>query len=285
MDIDSKDIKVPIKTIIEESMKKNSVAYEEDVIILLRRYFIACLNLGFLQVDNLKTIVDKFTSKISNINNNYSYINKLDYYFISSSSLYICGKLLEWSEEKYVMNFYKAVTEVIFDSNDEHIGFNCALCEMAAEKVFNMDVNNSRIIMSKTTEEIIGYEKIQIRAGYENYNLIISLLKQLLISKDCNENKLIYDMFHNCYNEVLKNFIDDETTLLLINVLDKLCIMYISRLVLLKTNVNEKYLLDKYQLLVNKLFNNISHEYFAFCALITSDELRRICMAVFEKEC
>ena len=285
MDYESKDIKVPIKAIIEESIKNNGVTYEEEFIILLRRYFIACLNLGFLQVNDLETMVNKFTSKISNIIDNYNYINKLDYYSIDCSSLYICGKLFEWSEEKYITNFYKAITEVIFESNDKHIGFSCAFCEMTAEKIYTMDINSSRIIMPKTIEETIGDYKIQIRAGYENYNLIISLLKQLLISKDYNENKIIYEMFHNGYDDALIGFIDDEITLLLINALDRLCLMYISRLILHKTDINEKYLLVKYQLLVNKLFNNISQEYFAFCALITSDELRKLCMSVFEKEC
>ena len=44
------------------------------------------------------------------------------------------------------------------------------------EKIYNMDTNGSRIIMPQTSTENIGDKKIEIRSGYSNYNLIISLL-------------------------------------------------------------------------------------------------------------
>ena len=184
----------------------------------------------------------------------------------------------------YEINFYKAVTETVFNANDNHIGISNALCNMAAEKIYNMDTNGSRIVMPRTDEEIIGSDKIQVRAGYNNYNLIISLLKQLFICKSINENKVLHDMYFKGYDTVLKDTITDDNLKLLIDVLDKLCIMYIQRKVMNQTNASEKALLDKYQIIVNDMFTKMDQNYFAFCALITTDELRQKCMKKFDSK-
>ena len=76
--------------------------------------------------------------------------------------------------------------------------------------------------MPKTTEEIIGDKKIEIRSGYMNYNLVISLAKQLFISLALNENKIIKQMFFEGFDKVINESFTDKTTLLLIEVLDKL---------------------------------------------------------------
>lgn len=62
-----KDIKVPILDILTTSMNKYKSDYREEFIFLLRRFYIACLNLGFIQPYELETVVDKFVSKINNI--------------------------------------------------------------------------------------------------------------------------------------------------------------------------------------------------------------------------
>ena len=112
--------------------------------------------------------------KIKLIVLNYNNVNKMDYYVINNGVLYISGALKESNPMFYEINFYKAVTETVFNANDNHIGISNALCNMAAEKIYNMDTNGSRIVMPRTDEEIIGSDKIQVRAGYNNYNLIIS---------------------------------------------------------------------------------------------------------------
>ena len=238
--------------------------YEEDEFNLLRKYFIACLNLGYLKPSDLVLMVNKFVSKIKFIVLNYNNINKMDYYMINGSVLYISGSLKDNNFPFYQITFYKAVTEVIFNANDNHIAFSNAICEITAEKIYNMDVNSSRIIMPNKTEEQIGKDKIKISAGYTNYNLIISLLKQLFISKDINENILIRNMFFNSYDEVLNSNFKGENDELLLNVLDKICIMYIKRKVLKEEDPNEKNLLDKYQIIVNDMFKTIDQNYFAF---------------------
>lgn len=281
---ESKDIKIPIKAIVEHAMTTNGARYEEDEFNLLRKYFIACLNLGYMEPKDLVPMVNKFAEKIKLIVLNYNNVNKMDYYVINNGVLYISGALKESNPMFYEINFYKAVTETVFNANDNHIGISNALCNMAAEKIYNMDTNGSRIVMPRTDEEIIGSDKIQVRAGYNNYNLIISLLKQLFICKSINENKVLHDMYFKGYDTVLKDTITDDNLKLLIDVLDKLCIMYIQRKVMNQTNASEKALLDKYQIIVNDMFAKMDQNYFAFCALITTDELRQKCMKKFDSK-
>ena len=281
---ESKDIKIPIKAIVEHAMTTNGARYEEDEFNLLRKYFIACLNLGYMEPKDLVPMVNKFAEKIKLIVLNYNNVNKMDYYVINNGVLYISGALKDNNPMFYEINFYKAVTETVFNANDNHIGISNALCNMAAEKIYNMDTNGSRIVMPRTDEEIIGSDKIQVRAGYNNYNLIISLLKQLFICKSINENKVLHDMYFKGYDTVLKDTITDDNLKLLIDVLDKLCIMYIQRKVMNQTNASEKALLDKYQIIVNDMFTKMDQNYFAFCALITTDELRQKCMKKFDSK-
>ena len=275
----SKDIKIPIKSIVEQAMMQNGARYEEDEFNLLRKYFIACLNLGYLEPKDLVPMVNKFASRVKLIVLNYQNINKMDYYIINQGVLYINGALKDANDTFYEINFYKAVTETIFNVPADKIGIASAICEIVAEKIYNMDVNGSRIIMPKTDEEMIGDKKIEIRAGYMNYNLVISLAKQLFISQALNENKVIKQMYFDEFNKVINETFKDKTTLLLIEVLDKLCIMYINRRVKKQVNTSEFDLLEKYQIIINDTFKKIDQNYFAFCALITTDELRKKCMS------
>ena len=91
-------------------------------------------------------------------------------------------------------------------------------------------------------------------------------------------------MYFKGYDTVLKDTITDDNLKLLIDVLDKLCIMYIQRKVMNQTNASEKALLDKYQIIVNDMFTKMDQNYFAFCALITTDELRQKCMKKFDSK-
>ncbi len=284
MNDDTKDIKIPIKDIVQNAMVSNGAKYPEDEFNLLRKYFIACLNLGYMVPNDLVTMVNKFASRIKIIVLNYNNVNKMDYYVCNNGVLYINGALKDSNEAFYEINFYKAVTEVIFNANDNHVGMSSAICEMTAEKIHNMDVNMSRIIMPRTDTEMIGNEQIQIRAGYMNYNLVISLAKQLFISMGINENKVIRNMYFEGYEKVINDLFKDDNSKLLLDVLDKLCLMYINRKVRNMPNPSEKVLLDKYQIMINDSFTKIDQNYFAFCALITTDELRKSCMKKLEKE-
>ena len=203
---------------------------------------------------------------------------------INGNVLYISGALKDSNDAFYEINFYKAVSEVVLKANDKHIGISSALCEMLAEKIHNMDTNGSRIIMPRTVEEQVGNDKIELRAGYINYNLIISLAKQLFISMNLNENKIINRMFFEGFDIVLNDTFNDKNSMLLLEVLDKICIMYINRKVKGMINPNEKSLMDKYQIIINDSFTKLDQNYFAFCALITTDELRKKCMEKLNKK-
>lgn len=284
MEEEKKDIKIPIKAIVEQSMVKNGCKYEEDEFNLLRKYFIACLNLGFLEPKDLTLMMDKFASKVKIIVLNYNNVNKMDYYLLNAGVLYISDRLKYNNFMFYQINFYKAVTEVIFNAENSHIGLSSAICNMVAEKVYNMDVNESRIIMPKLSEEKINNDTINIRSGYYNYNLTISLAKQLFISLKINENKLVKDMFFNGFDKVIDENIKDHNSKLLVEVLDKLTIMYINRRVMNNVNPGEKSLLDKYQIMLNETFTSVDQNYLAFCALITTDDLRKKLMKKFNIE-
>lgn len=284
MNEESKDIKIPIKAIVEQAMQQNGARYEEDEFNLLRKYFIACLNLGYLEPKDLVPMVNKFASVIKLIVLNYNNVNKMDYYMINGNVLYISGALKDTNDTFYEINFYKAVSEVVLKANDKHVGISSAICEMLAEKIHNMDTNGSRIILPRTVEEQIGNDKIELRAGYMNYNLVISLAKQLFISMNLNENKIINRMFFEGFDSVLNDTFNDKNSILLLEVLDKISIMYINRKVNGIFNQNEKSLMDKYQIIINDSFTKLDQNYFAFCALITTDELRKKCMEKLNKK-
>ena len=284
MDGESKDIKIPIKAIVEQSMMASGAKYEEDEFNLLRKYFIACLNLGYLVPNDLVPMVNKFSEKIKFIVLNYNNINKLDYYVINGNVLYISGLLKDNNPELYEITFYKAVTEAVFKVSDKYIALGTLLCEMVAEKVYNMDVNSSRIIMPNLSIELIGDVKHNVRSGYANYSLLISLLKQFIISKKLNENFIMKDMFFKGYDVVVKESFNDDNSKLLLEVLDKIFLLEINRKTKNVYNPSENELIDKYQLIINGSFNKIDQSYFAFCALITTDALREKCMKLLENK-
>ncbi len=281
---ETNEIQIPIKSIVEQSMTSNGANYQEDEFNLLRKYFIACLNLGFMQPKDLVLMVNKFSKTIKYIHLAYNGINKMDHYIINGSVLYIDERLKEENKMLYELNFYKAVTEVVFNANDKHIGISNALTFMAAEKIYNMDTNESRIIMPSVKNEQIGNKTIQVRAGYSNYNLIISLVKQLFFCKELNELSILKDMYFNGFDDTINQVFTDDNSKLLIDVLDKLTIMYIKRIVMHQTDSNELVLLEKYQIIINDMFTNINQNYFAFCALITDNELREKCMKKLENK-
>lgn len=275
------NIKIPIKAIVEQAMTSNGAKYDEDEFNYLRKYFIACLNLGYLEPKDLVNMVNKFASKIKYITLQYNNVNRLDYYIINNGVLYISGMLKESNQSFYEINLYKAITEVIFNSSDVHIGFNNAICNMVAEKIQNMDINDSRIIIPKTINENIGDKVIQVRCGYYNYNLIISLLKQLIISKGLNENVVIKRMYFEDFDAVINDLFNDESSKLLLQVLDNITILYISRVTKHTINESEFSLLEKYQIILNDNFTKVDQNYLAFCALVTTDELRKKIMNKF----
>lgn len=274
-----KDIKIPIKDLLQTSVVKHMVSYEEDEFNLLRKYYIACLNMGFFEPKDLTDMINKFTSKIKSITTDCKVMHLLDSYFVDYSVLYIDGELKYENPKQYEINFYKAVTETIFNYHETNVGIGCALIEMAAEKIYTMDEKGSRLIMPKTSVEKIGDKSIEIRAGYENYNLLVSCLKQLFIARNINENIVIRDMYFEGYDAVLSQLCADrlnfKNSQALVSLLDNICLMYVQRMTKKKTHPKEMETLRVYQRFVNKLFEKqYGSNYLAFLALVTEDDLR-----------
>lgn len=296
-----KDVKVPIKDIIELSLLNHNIDYPNDFISALRKFYIASLNLGFLEIENLEKSVEDFTSKISNIvfcdsieklkiftDDKIRIINYIkDGYIIDNGNLVLNEKLLFFEDDEPIdmltgsCIIYKAIAQIIFNAPDDLNTFADVITEIAAEKIENMDVNNSRIIMPHSSELTINNQIITLRAGYTRYNLLINLTKQMFIALQINENVVIRDMMNEDYNSVFQklNQSDFKECLGLLNNVYK---------AYLKTNIfnceidDYLELINNYQVKVNDLFTHIDHNYFVFCALVTSDSLREKLMQKFK---
>ena len=69
-------------------------------------------------------------------------------------------------------------------------------------------------------------------------------------------------------------YFEDSTSKLLLEVLDKILLLYINFRIKNDANPSLNKLIEKYQIIVNDFFKNKDVEYFAFLALVTTDELR-----------
>lgn len=302
------DIRVPIKDIIHNAMNKYGVSYGEYSVMILRQYFIALLNLGLIEIEELKHMVEKFVSQIDNI----IYCEVTPSFYgggveIQDRSIYISSELSDGiTDENYEqmclmidngvfdedpdetdfdniddfqnfefeIEFYKAITAVITDSlNLDNKGITYIANEMIAEKVWAMAKKKTRIIMPKSYKETVGTTAITTRTGYLRCNIPISLFKQLCISYKINENVLFRDMLHSNFKAAIDKNCNGEMKVFLF-VLNKYFGMYISRMLYNKLDKSELSLIDNFQLQLNKKFKKVNNDYYAFLALVTTDDLR-----------
>lgn len=297
---DKMDVKVPIKGIIEGSLIKHNIEYPDEFILSLRRFYIASLNLGFLEVENLEKAVEKFTSNVKciyicdsfdkfkvYITDEVNIINYLKDKYIFEKGILIIDYSIISSDaegENALINdicIYKAIAQIVFNSPSSLNSFADIITEITAEKIENMSVNGSRIIIPKAVNEIVNGQIIYLRAGYHKYNLLINLAKQLFIALNINENMVIKDMMHGDFDSVFKdlNKSDFKRYLILLNGIYK---AYLKSNLFNREVDNYLELIDDYQKAVNDLFSHHDQNYFAFCALVTSDSLREELMAKFE---
>lgn len=272
-----KCIKVPIKDMILNAIEKNNCEYEEISIDFLRAYFVAGLNLGFIDIYDLDTLIGRFASRIKRIliiHENLSENSVKDSCQIIRESILMIS---EKTDEKAI-DFFKAITEVLFRSENKKYGtvFRTVISEIVAERIENMHMNNSRIIMPAIDNEVIGNSHLTIRAGYQKYNLFITLLKQFLIMMDFNENLIIRRAFDEGIDKVYDEIIENEDSMLLMNTIYNL---YTDRVENNQYSANEIKLIEGYQLFVNSLFKKTNRSYYAFLALVTTDSLRKKCMS------
>lgn len=278
------DIKIPIKAIVEKMGEVYDCIYEFDEMSIIRRYFIACLNLGYISPEQLADAVVKLAQRVKRIELTLSKRNGLECYKIVDNTIYVLAGLKQYDAKLYDKTIFKAISEAILGFDDNFACVSNALSEMMAEKIFNMDVNGSRIIMPRTEHYMVGEQKLDLRAGYERYNLTLNLLKQLFICREINENRLIHDILNGSFDEEWGKILADKQVELLLQMLEAISLMDLKCQI--KNDVNPKALeyIEKYQVIINDMFTEISQDYFAFCALITTDELRGKCMSKFHSD-
>lgn len=275
------EVKIPIKALVEKFEAENNSTYEFEEKNIIRRFFIACLNLGYLTPEELADAVDKFAKGLHKIEFTLNKNNGLEFYKLYNGTLYVREGLKEHDESLYDKTIFKAISEIMLGFNEQFQSFSNAMAEMVAEKIYNMDTTGTRIIMPKTERYKIGSEMLELRTGYERYNLYINLIKQLFIAKNINENKVIRDMINGNFNEVFSKVTSDNQVRFLLELLEAIFLMDTKRLYTGQTNPKEFKYIVKYQKMVNDIFISPRESYLAFCALITSEELRIECMNKF----
>lgn len=271
---DKKDIKVPIKEILERCMDMYGCEYPIDATYLVRRFSISGLNLGYYIPENLEQIVSRICSRIRIIRYDYKIgtENNLKHYSIKNDVLYLSEELQSTDVNLFESSAFAAFFEVISGAYMYHKYevFKTVISYMAGEKFLNMDKNGSRIIMPKNEKIVCGQYKYELRAGYRFFNLPIVLSKQLFIATNINENTIVK-------NSLLGDFGQDTIEEITKNIKAPLLLSTIEAVT--RLHINQEYekentLLYKYQKIVNLLFETMDQNYFAFCALILTDEWR-----------
>lgn len=274
-------VKIPMKTIVEKLLEYYDCEYEVYEVNLISRYFIACLNLGYAVPEDLEYVVSKLAKKVKKIEHSLSERNGLEYYKLDGDTLYVPDYLILYDNELYDKTIFKAITEAVLGFDDELACVSNAFLEIMAEKVFNMDVNDSRIIMPKTERYIVGDEVLTLRAGYENHKLTINLLKQLFICKNINENLLFRNMLSGSFKEEWEKLLEDKQVKSLLKMLNTIALMDMERCITEVVNQRELEYIETYQMLINNMFTQLNHNYLAFSALITTNDLRNKCVRKF----
>lgn len=276
----SKSINIPIKKIVDCVESINDCSYEEDEKLLLRRFMIACLNLNYFKENRLFDIVNCFGMRIKQIKNKR--IDNLDNYLIKDNILYINKDLMNDSQKKYEICFFKAIAEAIFNPVDVNISIGTVITEMAAEKIYNMDNKNLAVVLPREEYETICGIEMNILTGYDNYNLLICLAKQLFLLKNINENRIIADSFTNGLKSSLYELISDDDSRIYLKALDDEYMFYRNRVESGYEDEKENRLILGYQKKIMNSFTKADESYFAFCATITFRVIQDEAMNKFE---
>lgn len=280
------DVKIPIKDLLRELQERNGSSYDWDNELLLRRYYIACLNMGYIDPEELAVAVNKFVKKIKTFEvdafkNEPSPIYGIECYKATRETLLLHKALIDLDEDKelYDKTVFKAVSEIMLGGvNKDYPCLSYVFGEMLAEKIYCMDVSEKRIIMPKTEQLYIGEDMVEVRCGYERYQLAINLLKEFFIAYRLNENIILSKAIKSDPSDWLSVLTDTEEKESLLKTLEVISQLENYRLITGRTHPKELSLIEKYQLKLNALFKKPDQNYFAFCALITNDELREKCM-------
>ena len=181
---------IPIKSVLEACMEKYGCVFPFEFTLLIRRFIIAGLNLGYYQPKHIIALVEAFCEKIRVVKDGNP---ENAYYQIDGQTLIINTEKEFASEEIYEKVLFAAIFEVITGAHELRLFPMCReiICRMVGEKVYAIDVENSRVIVPQTEYVRIGEHVLEPRAGYTFNKVAVCLFKQLCISLSVNENVLI----------------------------------------------------------------------------------------------
>ena len=277
------NIKIPIKKIVENSAKNYGCDFDFDDMMYIRRFFIACLNLGFLEPEDLKEKCDALCSRIKSIvpssKKSVSTINKT--FKIDKDVLYIQrAHDMNATEELITIGYFKAFSYVLFGCEGKLPSFEETFCSLAAEKIYVMDAKGERIVMPKSEDECIVDKdgnpyQITLRSGHRQFNYPISMLKMFFIAAGYNENQVILDMLHSNFDEQMGVIINSKQDVEALKKFNELFVMYISRKIN-EPSTDEFEKIKEYALFLVNRFDEVNQNCLAFMALIPDDDIREL---------
>lgn len=290
MDNEKKDIQIPIKGIVERAAKKHGCVFDFYDMLYIRKFFIACLNYGYLEPEDLKQKCDVFCSRLKEFvpstKENLSPINPL--YKIDNGVLYIASDSRDTSEDYITIAYFKAFMQVLLGWDGKCTSVEETLCSIAAEHLYVMDVDGNRIVMPKSDHEYIADKtgkpfELTLKSGYRQFNYPISMLKMFFVVIDCNENMLTKNMLNSSFNEQFDALFKSKDDMEVLKQFNELFIMYISR-INGKPSTEELEAIKRYSLLLTDIINEVGPNSFAFFALIPDDEIRNLAFAKLESK-
>lgn len=290
MDNEKKDIQIPIKGIVERAAKKHGCVFDFYDMLYIRKFFIACLNYGYLEPEDLKQKCDVFCSRLKEFvpstKENLSPINPL--YKIDNGVLYIASDSRDTSEDYITIAYFKAFMQALLGWDGKCTSVEETLCSIAAEHLYVMDVDGNRIVMPKSEHEYIADKEgkpfeLTLKSGYRQFNYPISMLKMFFVVIDCNENMLTKNMLNSSFNEQFDALFKSKDDMEVLKQFNELFIMYISR-INGKPSTEELEAIKRYSLLLTDIINEAGPNSFAFFALIPDDEIRNLAFAKLESK-
>lgn len=308
------DVLVPIKSTIIDIMEKYDASYGELSIKLLRKYYIALLNLGYIDLEDLSNMVEKFVSKIDSIE--YCHLNPTIYgggVEIADRTMFISTDLtngmtdesfeqlqfmqdedeklfdefdidfddemdtgddIDADEARFEIEFYKAVTSVIIDSYESKLN---------GFSYIVCDMIAQKVWFLDEMNTLI----IMPKATTETVNDTIITTRTGYLR--CNLPISLFKQFCFAYeikeNKLFKKMFYSSFQEALdefcngemkvfLFMLDKCFDMYALRTIKNDPIESELSLIEAFQIQLGKKLNKSNNGYFAFFSLLTTDELK-----------
>ncbi len=275
------DIKVPIKDLLANATIKHQNNYPENEFNLLRRYFISCLNMGYIMPAELPTMVDKFCGLVKNITTNLTNKNGLDCYLYSDGNLSIIGGLKFVDEQMYDLSFFKAVSDVFITNASKMPIIGKIISQLVATRIYIMDIQLSRNVKLNRINIQIKDRTHTIATETNEYELQIILLEQFILTKNISVHTFVRNFYfkdEQYINEIINGNEKDKLVIQVLKQIDSL--ETLRKLGNKEKEDMENILIDKYQLLINSLFDIKGPNYLEFLTIVTTDDLRKKCVSI-----